>query len=120
MLLHLLLHCLYVLCMKLRNYKGKHDNYCTSFTLFFNSLYCIHCIYNVVVVLLSLKNKCKFNSIQKLTWAGDSHATAGQKATAVPVRTHRTAPTFLHNYHIIYLLTSVSQCCLIVFKPLPH
>ena len=29
-----LLHCSDALCMKLRNYKGKHDKYYTSFTLF--------------------------------------------------------------------------------------
>ena len=36
--------------MKLRNYKGKHDKYCTPFTLF--STICIVCIYNVVVVVV--------------------------------------------------------------------
>ena len=55
MLSHLLLHCSDVLCMKLRNYKGKHDKYCTSFTLFFNNLYCMHCIYNVVVVVVEIQ-----------------------------------------------------------------
>ena len=60
MLSHLLLHCSDALCMKLRNYKGKHDKYCISFTLFsLNNLYCMHCIYNVVAV----ENKFQFNSI---------------------------------------------------------
>ena len=54
MLSHILLHCSDALCMKLRIYKGKHDKYCTSFTLFFNNLYCI---YNVVVVV---ENKFQF------------------------------------------------------------
>ena len=55
---HLLLHCSDVLCMKLRNYKVKHDKYCTSFTLFFlNNLYCMHCIYNVVVVVVVVVEK---------------------------------------------------------------
>ena len=62
MLSHLLLHCSDALCMKLRNYKGKHDTYCTSFILFFNNLYCMHCIYNVVVVVVEIN----FNSIQYL------------------------------------------------------
>ena len=58
MLSHIILHCSDALCMKLRIYKGKHDKYCTSFTLFFNNLYCMHCIYNVVVVV---ENKFQFN-----------------------------------------------------------
>ena len=65
MLSHILflLHCSDALCMKLRIYKGKHDKYCTSFTLFFNNLYCMHCIYNVVVVVV-VENKMsiQFNS----------------------------------------------------------
>ena len=63
MLLHILLHCSDALCMKLRIYKGKHDKYCTSFTLFFNNLYCMHCIYNVVVVV---ENKFQFNSMMQI------------------------------------------------------
>ena len=65
MLSHILLHCSDALCMKLRNYKGKHDKCCTSFTLFFNNLYCMHCIYNVVVVVVVVvvvENKFQFNS----------------------------------------------------------
>ena len=61
MLSHILLHCSDALCMKLRIYKGKHDKYCTSFTLFFNNLYCI---YNVVVAVVVVENKFQFNSIQ--------------------------------------------------------
>ena len=57
MLSHILLHCSDALCMKLRIYKGKHDKYCTSFTLFFNNLYCMNCIYNVVVVVVVIENK---------------------------------------------------------------
>ena len=59
----------------------------------------------------------------KSTCASDSRATAGQKATAIPIRTYNTSPTFLHNYHAIYSVTSVSQCCLIVynvFRQLPQ
>ena len=52
MLSHIQLHCSDALCMTFRNYKGKHDKYCTSFTPFFNNLYCMHCIYNVVVVVV--------------------------------------------------------------------
>ena len=63
MLSHILLHCSDALCMKLRIYKGKHDKYCTSFTLFFNNLYCMNCIYNVVVVVVVVENKFQFNSI---------------------------------------------------------
>ena len=53
MLSHILLHCSDALCMKLRIYKGKHDKYCTSFTL-------LHCIYNVVVVVV-VEHKFQFN-----------------------------------------------------------
>ena len=60
MLSHILLHCSDALCMKLRIYKGKHDKYFTSFTIFFNNLYCMHCIYNVVVVVV-VENKFQFN-----------------------------------------------------------
>ena len=60
MLSHLLLHCSDALCVKLRNYKGKHDKYCTLFTLFFNNLYCMHCDYNIVIVVVEIH----FNSIQ--------------------------------------------------------
>ena len=69
MLSYILLHCSDALCMKLRIYKGKHDKYCTSFTLFFNNLYCMNCIYNVVVVVVVVENKFQFNSIisSKLT-----------------------------------------------------
>ena len=62
MLSHILLHCSDALCMKLRIHKGKHDKYCTSFTLFFNNLYCMNCIYNVVVVVVVVENKFQFNS----------------------------------------------------------
>ena len=55
MLSHILLHCSDALCMKLRIYKGKHDKYC------FNNLYCMHCIYNVVVVVVVVENKFQFN-----------------------------------------------------------
>ena len=48
-----MLHCSDALCMKLRNYKGKHD---TSFTLF-----PIICIYNVVIVVVEIN----FSSIKK-------------------------------------------------------
>ena len=48
--------------MQLSNYKGKHDNYCTSFTLFFNNLYFMHCTYNVVVVIVVIE--INSNSIQ--------------------------------------------------------
>ena len=44
----------------LSNDKGKHDKYCT-FTLFFNKWYCMHCLYNVVIVVV--ENKFQFNSI---------------------------------------------------------
>ena len=63
MLSHILLHCSDALCMKSRIYKGKHDKYCTSFTFFFNNMYCMHCIYNVVVVVVVVENKFQFNSI---------------------------------------------------------
>ena len=66
MLSHILLHCSDALCMKLRIYKGKHDKYCTSFTLFFNNLYCINCIYNVVVVVVVVENKFQFKKKKKL------------------------------------------------------
>ena len=47
--------------MHLSNYKGKHDKYCTSFTFFFlNKWYCMHCLYNVVIVVV--ENKFQFNS----------------------------------------------------------
>ena len=55
------IHCSDVLCMKLRNYKGKHD----LFYLFFNSSYCMHCIYNVVVVVVVVV-EINFNSISKV------------------------------------------------------
>ena len=29
---------------------------------FFNNLYCMHCIYNVVVVVVVVENKFQFNS----------------------------------------------------------
>ena len=60
MLSHLLLHCSDALCVKLRNYKCKHDKYCTSFTLF--STICI--IYNVLVVVVVVV-EINFNSIKK-------------------------------------------------------
>ena len=48
--------------MQLSNYKGKHDNYCTSFTPF--STICILCtMYNVVVVLIVVI-EINSNSIQ--------------------------------------------------------
>ena len=72
MLSHILLHCSDALCMKLRIYKGKHDKYCTSFTLFFNNLYCMNCIYNVVVVVVVVENKFQFNSIQFYTLKSSS------------------------------------------------
>ena len=49
--------------MKLSKYKGKHNKYCTSFTFSFNNLYCYHCIYNVVVVVVAVV-EINFNSIQ--------------------------------------------------------
>ena len=41
------------------NYKGKHDKY---YLPFFNNLYCMHCVYNVVVVLVVVE--INFDSIQ--------------------------------------------------------
>ena len=71
MLSHLLLHCSDALSMKLRNYKGKHDKYCTSVTLFSNNLYCTHCIYNVVVVVVVVV-EINIGSTQLKPGEGDS------------------------------------------------
>ena len=120
MLSHILLHCSDALCMKLRIYKGKHDKYCTSFTLFFNNLYCMNCIYNVVVVVVVVENKFQFNSIHCIRYSGCQLSTMALQMSRVLSNVLKYAKHFQLQFTLKNIVTACSFVSSFETSEQPH